>query len=246
MITPNVLNRTFHLKCGARRGSCFSLDVDGRQYVLTAAHVVKALKDRAVVEILHGGKWKPLDVVVVGYGPPQVDVAVLALKFRITLPELILEPTIAGLTTGQDAYCLGFPHGEWGGGAQAQKFPVPFVKKTTVSCLPDASSAARCLFLDGYSNPGFSGGPVVFRENKQPDLKVAAVVSSFQYEQEPVYLGNDQLHLSAQHNPDIIVSYDIKHALDLITLNPVGFELKEEGVRGRAGGVRGRGDRRKS
>ena len=226
-MTPNVLQRTFHLKCGTRRGSCLSLDVDDRQYLVTAGHVVKPLKNGAVVEILHGGKWKPLDVIVVGYGPPQVDVAVLALKFRITLPELVLVPTMAGLATGQDAYCLGFPHGEWGGEAQVQQFPSPFVKRVTVSRLPDASSAVRCLYLDGLSNSGFSGGPVVFREESNADLKVAAVVSAFQYEHEPVYLGSDRLHLSAQHNPDIIVSYDIRHALDLINLNPVGFELKE-------------------
>lgn len=227
LVTPNVLRRTFHLKCGARRGTCFSLDVDHRQYLVTALHIVKGLQDGTVVEIFHGGKWKPLDVILVGYAPPQVDVAVLALKFRITLAELILEPTVAGLAIGQGAYCLGFPHGEWGTGPEAQQFPTPFVKKVTVARLPDASSVVRYLYLDGQNNPGFSGGPVVFRGADKADLKVGAVVSAFQYDNEPVYLGGEQLHLSPQHNSDVMVSYDIQHALDLINLNPVGFELKD-------------------
>ena len=41
MITTNVLQRTFHLKYGANSGTCFTIDIDGRQYVVTARHVVK-------------------------------------------------------------------------------------------------------------------------------------------------------------------------------------------------------------
>ncbi len=43
-----------------------------------------------------------------------------------------------------------------------------------------------------------------------------------------MYLGSEELRVSAQHNPDLIVAFDIKHAIDLITLNPVGFALTEE------------------
>ncbi len=227
VITPDVLNRTFHLRCGPRKGTCFSLDVDGRQYVVTASHLLRAHGSGAVVEIVHGGKWKPLDTAIVGFGPPQVDVAVLALKFRIALPEFSLPAAMAGLTRGQDAFCLGFPYGEWRSSGTGGTFPVPFVKKAVVSHVPEDSSVVRCFYLDGMSNAGFSGGPVVYRADSGSALKVAAVVSAFQYENEPVYLGSDQIHLSAGQNPDLILAYDINHALDLINLNPIGCPLKE-------------------
>jgi len=181
-----------------------------------------------MVELHHQGKWKPLDVALVGTCPPQIDITVLALKFRISLPTFTLEPTMAGLTVGQEAFCVGFPSGEWGGGGNlAKDFPTPFVKKVTVSHLPDASIAVRCLYLDGYGNPGFSGGPVVYQRGNTGEWNVAAVVSAFLYQHEPVYLGNDQVHLNVQQNQDFIVSYDIKHAVDLVHLNPIGFQVKE-------------------
>ncbi len=236
MITPTVFNRVFYLKCGSRRGASFALDVENRQYLITATHILRELAKGIVVELFHGGKWKPLDTAVVGYGPPQVDVAVLACKFRITHPEFPLVPLSGGLSVGQEAFCLGFPYGERGGGqALSQQFPDPFVKRVTVSHVSSLSSAVGCVYLDGQPNPGFSGGPVIWREEnpgkggteegRMADMNVGAVVSTFHYEQEPVYVGSDQLYLSAQHNPDLIVSYDIKHALDLINLNPAGFPL---------------------
>lgn len=227
LVSVNALSRTFHVKCGPRSGSCFALDVEGRQYLVTATHLLKARNAGAVVDILHGGKWKPLDVQVVGQGPAQVDVMVLALKFRIALPELGAVPSLDGLEPGQDAFCLGFPRAEWGGGAgQAQRFPTPFVKKACVSAMPDGSSAARTLYLAGQAGGGFSGGPVVFQAAADRDPHIAAVISTFECDGEPVYLGTDQMHLSARHNPDIIVSYDIQHALDVISLNPIGFQLE--------------------
>ncbi len=230
LITTNILPRIFHVRVGARKGTAFSIDVDGRQYLVTAAHLLRQLGAGVVVELLHGAKWKPIEAVVVGLAAPQVDVAVLALQFRITLPEFTIEPSMVGLTSGQDAYCLGFPFGERGGaGTSAQKFPVPFIKKVAVSYMPDTMSPVRCLYLTGLGNPGFSGGPVAFREEGRMNLKIAAVVSTFQYETEPVYVGSEALHLNPQHNSDIIVSYDIKHALDLIHLNPVGAQLSESG-----------------
>ena len=55
---------------------------------------------------------------------------------------------------------------------------------------------------------------------------IAGVVSAFDAEGEPVYLGTDQVQVNARHQADIVVAYDIRHALEVIDLNPVGFEIK--------------------
>lgn len=222
----NALSRTFHIKCGARSGSCFAIDVDGRQYVVTATHLLKAMTRGAVVDILHGGKWKPLNVQIVGQGPAQVDVTVLALKFRIALPELGMVPSRDGLEVGQDVFCLGFPRADWRERAeQAQRFPTPFVHKVSIAALPDGTSAVRTVYLAGRAGAGFSGGPVVFQGAEGGEAKVAAVLSTFECDGEPVYMGTEQMHVSAQHNPDLLVAYDVQHALDVISLNPIGLQL---------------------
>ena len=110
LVGQNALSRTFHIKCGARSGACFAVDVDGRQYVVTASHLLKAMTQGAVVDILHGGKWKPLDVQIVGQGPAQVDVTVLALKFRIALPELDIVPSLDGLELDRKSTRLNSSH----------------------------------------------------------------------------------------------------------------------------------------
>ncbi len=109
MISAKAAHRTFHVKCGARQGTCFSIDVEDHQYLVTATHLLRGLASGALVQILHGRKWKPLDIAIVGQSPPQIDVTVLALKFRMSRPEVTLEPSMAGLAEGQEAYCLGFP-----------------------------------------------------------------------------------------------------------------------------------------
>lgn len=226
LVPLSALSRTFHVKCGGRSGSCFAVDVDGRQYLVTATHLLKALSQGAVVDILHGGKWKPLNVHVVGQAPPQVDVTVLALKFRIALPELGVVPSLGGLELGRDVFCLGFPRAEWKDrAAQTPRFPTPFVHKVSVAALPDGASAVRALYLAGRAGPGFSGGPVIFQGAGGGETRIAAVLSAFDYDGEPVHLGTDQMHLSPHHNQEIMVSYDIQHALDVISLNPIGFQL---------------------
>ena len=76
-----------------------------------------------------------------------------------------------------------------------------------------------------HNDPGFSGGPVVYSSPNQHDFKVAAVVSGFRFENEPIYVGNQQTSLAYRYNTGIIVSCGIRHAVELISANPVGFEL---------------------
>jgi hypothetical protein len=131
---------------------------------------------------------------------------------------------MGGLIWGQDVFFLGFPYG-WSSdiGTINRNFPMPFVKKAILSCMQ--TNNIHCLFLDGHNNPGFSGGPVVFKEPNKQDYKVAAIISGYRYTKEPIFSGEDQLPLEYRYNTGIIVSYGIKHAVDLINSNPIGSEI---------------------
>lgn len=228
-IDSDIFSRVFCIRCGSRRGTGFSVDVDDRQYLITATHLLQERQDGKVLELFHGGKWKPLETTLIGSGPPQIDVTILALQFRITLPEILLPPLGTSLQHGQEVLCLGFPLGEWKRVEGATpSFPTPFLKRGVVAYVSDPSSAVKCVFVDCLPNPGFSGGPVLFREKKEVGWRVGAIVSGFEYDHHPIHFGDDQVQLSADPNSrDLMVAYDMNQAINLINLNPSGFSLKQ-------------------
>jgi len=228
MITTNVLQRVFQIKVGVALGTGFSIDVKGKQYLVTASHVVGALSGTTEIELFHDGQWKSLGVTVIGrYNPDEIDVAVLGPHKPLTHPKFAMEPS-CGVAYGQDVYFLGFPYGLAGNlGEINRNFPAPFVKKAVVSCLPAGFSGAQVFYLDGHNNPGFSGGPVVFTEPGQTEFKVAGLISGYRQEMNPVYEGDAPTSLQHGSNTGIVICYMIKHALDAIHLSPAGYDLSK-------------------
>lgn len=81
MITSNILERTFFIKFGGATGTAFSIDREGRRYIVTARHVLDGIKDGEIVQFFKGGRWQPMRINVVGLGDAlklEEDVAVLA------------------------------------------------------------------------------------------------------------------------------------------------------------------------
>ena len=128
------------------------------------------------IAVFHDNQWKNVTVDVVGIGEADVDVAVLSCPTQLA-PTHPLEASFAGLTYGQTVYFLGFPFG-WDSGAENinRDFPMPFVKTGIISALIFGNPTH--FFIDGHGNKGFSGGPVVFVPNGQPqtELRVAGIV----------------------------------------------------------------------
>ena len=220
--STNVLQRVFHISHENKAGTCFTIDVEGRQYLITAKHLVHSIQKPYVVQMYHDDEWKSLQLDLVGHGPERVDLTVLAAKQQIS-PTHPLEPTTKGLILGQDVLFLGFPYGIISdSGNINNRFPFPLVKKGIVSAL--FQDNVKDLFLDGYNNPGFSGGPVVY-EVVKGTLNVAGVVSGYLSKPEPVYDEHGATALQHDYNTGIVRVTSIDHAVDLIRANPVGFEL---------------------
>ena len=232
-ITANILQRTFHLCFDKYQGTCFTIDCDNRQYIVTARHIVESITDSATIQIKHEKKWKDCPVNLVGHGEGEIDISVLAAPIQISHAHC-LPPTTDGLTFGQDVYFLGFPvldpSYDWVSeiGELNDNYPMPLIKKAIISYAePDTSR----FLLDGHNNHGFSGGPVVFSEVGTPyaQLSVAAVVSAYLYTQEEVYLENDSPR-ELTYNSGIMEAHGIKHAIDLISQNPIGFNLEDKNI----------------
>ena len=234
MITSNVIHRTFHIRYRNGTGTAFAIDRDGRQYLITARHLVEGVAAGDSVDLFHEKQWKKLAVDVVGIGCNGIDVTVLACPIQLA-PPLPLEASSAGLVFGQPVYFLGFPFA-WDSGLENinRGLPVPFVKAGVVSAMIPGN--ASHIYVDAHGNKGFSGGPVVFVPNgRQPnEFCVAGVVSNYPTPiLEPVVTRSGD-HLTDANNipvayfpenPGLIVAFDIPHATDMIKANPIGRTL---------------------
>ena len=246
MVTANVICRTFRISYNGRVGTCFTIDVDDRKYIITAQHIVKNISDEAagpgwmdIVYIYHDGTWQPINVILIGHTPKNIDISVLSTMYffekdteRVLAPDdFPLSAGIGGANTGgmaygQDLYYLGFPNivnvdESHEANMINRKFPFPIVKHAIFSGVGNDKS----FLIDGYGNPGFSGGPVVFKPNGSQEFKVAGVVVSYTPEILPVY----ESELQAKNNSSSItpIGYfrsnsglttvsHIKQAIDLI------------------------------
>lgn len=225
MITGNVYNRVFFIRA-EQYGTAFTLDVGGRQYLVTAKHLIGATPP-SELEFFHGNAWKRLSVKLVGITRDKVDIAVFAPNILLS-PALELEPTSKGIIIGQDVYFVGYPYKMWtdAGDALAGR-PCPFVKKGTLSSAFNFGDGVRTLFVDAINNEGFSGGPVVFSPPNLNQFSVAGVVSGFRTEYESVLDSEgSKTEMSVAYNSGFLIAYDISYALDLILANPIGLKLQ--------------------
>jgi len=223
MLTFNVYDRVFFVR-GERYGTAFSLDVDGRQYLISARHVVGCESVREL-KLFINKQWIDFPTTVVGVGRGEIDITVLAPSQRLS-EDIKLEPSLA-LMLGQDVYFAGFPmkmHAN--AGELMYGRPMPFVKKGTLSAGWDPDDHVKRLYVDAINNEGFSGGPLVFQEHITGKLKVAAVVSKYKTEDEPVLdKDGEETGMTVKYNTGFLVAYSIKHALDLIKINPIGLPV---------------------
>ncbi|HEY9629972.1 MAG TPA: serine protease [Coleofasciculaceae cyanobacterium] len=226
MITTNILFRVFHIQNRGKTGTCFTIDVDNKQYLVTAKHVIEGLSVSDRIQIFYEQQWKYLDVVILGKCDGDVDVAVLRPSIQLS-PPFPLEPTTGGITIGQDIYFLGFPYGNMSNLTEMNRgFPLPLIKKGILSAII-REDGNELLFLDGHNNRGFSGGPVIFSKPfEPPEYKVAGVIRGNLGRDEPIYDENKKLTaLTYRYNTGIIIADDIRNAVDIIYANPDGWQI---------------------
>ena len=228
MITTNVIHRVVQIKINGTSGTCFTFELGNRQYIITARHIASSITGKYVIEIFHENQWKKMNVILVGHGLGDIDITVLSADVQVS-PTYPMKPISKSTTInyGQDVYFLGFPYGMYAEvGEINSDFPLPFVKKAILSCLYKNKQNEHLLYLDGYNNPGFSGGPVVYLPENSTEFCVASVISGFRFQREPVFQGEQAIPLEYKHNTGIIVSYGIEHAIELIINNPIGYSLE--------------------
>jgi hypothetical protein len=183
-ITSNVFERVLDIRVNAGTdhegtATAFTLDVDGREYLITAKHVVQGLKDKDRIDIFKDDRWTPIAVDILRCEDP-VDIAVLIPPYQLTINfELPFEKF--SITFGGDAYFLGFSYGiRAPSNGVNGPYPLALIKRGTLSGQVPVGPT-NMILLDGYNNPGFSGGPIVFHDSNRPGyvMDVIGVISGF-------------------------------------------------------------------
>lgn len=225
--TSNVIYRVLRIRTPTDTGSAFTVEVDGKQYLITARHLLEGFGSQGEVELWMENRWSRFRVRAIYPAKETVDIAALdaGRPLTVTFP---LEASAGGLTLGQQVYFLGYPYGLGTAGSAAPAPPgfgeIPFLKSGIVSALDDRDPEANLLYLDGHNNPGFSGGPIVFWHTESRRFRVAGVVRGYRNEALPVLKKKNlddpraQAHndLYTRANSGIVIGYDIRHIVDAI------------------------------
>ena len=147
----------------------------------------------------------------------EIDIAVMRTNsFEPLTPVSNIDFSSEGVILGQEVFFLGFPF-EYDGllaHYPNSNSPLPFVKKATMSGI--LTPAPSLLVLDGYNNPGFSGGPVCFKR-RDGKFSIAGVVSGYRIGRIPVFDKTNEMELDCfvKENAGIINAYDISFAVQI-------------------------------
>jgi len=204
--TQQALFRTFMIETNFGRGTTFSIDVDNREYWITAKHMFtgiktgpagvfteKTVRANILSQIGDGDEGHDLHWMTETFSviDPGKDIDILVLvpgHLLLDFPrDFNLKVGAEGVGLGGDCEFLGFPYG---GGWKTQfsdgTHPdtkswlwLPYIKH----CTPSATLHEKGLaiwVLDGINNEGFSGGPVLYATGS--NQKVFAVISGFHQE----------------------------------------------------------------
>jgi hypothetical protein len=248
-VTPNgaIFSHVLMVQSRYGRGSIFSIDVDNREYWITAKHVLNgaehppygSITDKSVlVKILDPNaekeNWKDETFIVVDTGK-DVDIVVLVPPIPLLSDPNPTQASSTGATLGGECSFLGFPYG---GGWRATfenggSYWMPFVKHCNISALN--KEGKTIWILDGINNEGFSGGPVII--GLGASQKIMAVVSGYHTEPAEVIASMQKAEQQAPPaqsepkkkqketvnlNSGFIFAFDIEYAIDAIHKNPIG------------------------
>lgn len=213
MVPSNMLQRIFHIGHNGSIGTGFTIDVDGRQYLVTARHVVEGLTSDSQISLLRNGAWGSIDIGNVWNSPTGADIALLSLRSQLSPAHHIVVGGAGSFFLSQQIFFLGFPFGlNMEVGQINNGYPMPFVKTGIVSSFSSVSGGSQLIYCDGHNNPGFSGGPIV-TVSARSEVTIIAVVSAYRYNEDPVLLNGVDSGLTYRSNTGLVIGCGVNEAL---------------------------------
>lgn len=220
MVQYEILTRTFCISHESSKATAFTIEENDIQYLVTAKHFFKDIgyPATATINILINGQYHDFNVIIKYPQDDIIDIAVMKTTPYCEISKKMGNGlTSKGLIYGCDVYFLGYPfnYDELLTTFPSSSTPIPFIKKATFSGTLKQNQSI--LFLDGHNNPGFSGGPVCFKNDNDSLFTIAGVISGYNYNRKPVFDSNSdkETPFYIQENTGIIYAYDISYAVNL-------------------------------
>lgn len=191
--TANVLSRVLMIQSQYDIGTVFSIDVDNKEYWITAKHILTGRQhppygdvrtDKVRLKVLNPGaegeQWIDREFSTIDIDPDIDEVVLAPATPLLDNPLPSAKTGSEAVALGGDCSFLGFPYG---GGWKAkfsngQSSWMPFTKRCAVSAM--LRDPQRIWILDGINNIGFSGGPVL--SGTGMDQRIFAVISGYRVE----------------------------------------------------------------
>jgi S1-C subfamily serine protease len=216
-VPSEILGRTHMIKVGDTQGTGFGVEYKGKLYFVTARHVVAGLPATgAVLEVMKAGSWKQVHTIKTFFpASPDVDIAVFETDEKIPVPyEILMATGEDGATLGQQVWFLGYP---WGLGSHTAKgIEIPFIKRGTMSAIDGSNPQAPVIYIDGFNNPGFSGGPIVYWDFKAHAYRILGVVQGYKEDTAKMMVNGHLADTRLLVNSGILLGYNIKHVIEAI------------------------------
>ena len=218
----SIVGRTFCVRTEAGQGTAFTMDVDGKRYLITAQHVIGQNPNRSITIESDSGQER-IDIELVGYSAAELDVAVLRPSKPIHDHCYRTEPhdsESSSIVIGGDVYSCGFPLGLSTKVFYFPNFPypIPLLRRWMVSGF-DVDQ----YYLDGFVNPGASGSPVFKMKGTIP-IVIGVVVAR---RKEPSSVTDGRRYTGGQVdlNSGIVMVTAIEQAMELIRTNSNGLRI---------------------
>jgi S1-C subfamily serine protease len=215
-VPTEILQRTLRIKVGNGTGTAFTIDYQGKLYLVTAKHVVAGLpQSGATIQVWRSDKWVDYKTVKTFYPPSSnVDIAVFETGEKALQPfQITGAQGKEGPTFGQQVWFLGYP---WGLGSRFSNAQLPFIKRGTMSAMDATDLNAVVLYIDGFNNPGFSGGPIVYWDFSSHAYRILGVVQGYKEDTAKVLVNGVHVETSLLVNSGILVGYSIAHVFQAI------------------------------
>ena len=85
-----------------------------------------------------------------------------------------------------------------------------------MSAIDATNQNAIVLYIDGFNNPGFSGGPIVFWSFTKHNYEIIGVVKGYREDTAKVLVNGKQIDSNILVNSGILIGYSIEHAIQAI------------------------------
>lgn len=214
-VPGEILQRTLFIKSGEGSGTAFKVDYKSKVYLVTARHVAAPLPlSGGTIQVREQQAWKDYKIVKkILPASDEVDIAVLQTEETVSKPYEISWSDKDGVSFGQQVWFLGYPYGL---GTHFSNAEIPFIKRGTMSAIDYSNSDAILYYIDGFNNPGFSGGPIIYWDFNKHAVRILGVVKGYKFENAKVLVNGVERDTVLLVNSGILVGYSIKHAFDAI------------------------------